>query len=56
VIVSTQSDMHSAVAGAWGLKGPLTGRGEAVMRTLMEIGEVANVERFAEEAIATSGV
>jgi len=55
VIVSTQSDMHSAVAGGVGaLKGPLHGgAGEAVMRTLMEIGEVANVERFAEEAIAT---
>src|SRR5437867_1238831 len=54
-IVSTQSDMHSAVAGGVGaLKGPLHGgAGEAVMRTLMEIGEVANVERFAEEAIAT---
>src|SRR2546426_705582 len=55
VIVSTQSDMHSAVAGGVGaLKGPLHGgAGEAVMRTLMEIGEVANVDRFAEEAIAT---
>src|SRR5207244_3842664 len=36
VIVSTQSDMHSAVAGGVGaLKGPLHGgAGEAVMRTL----------------------
>src|SRR5206468_8485689 len=44
VIVSTQSDMHSAVAGGVGaLKGPLHGgAGEAVMRTLMEIGEVAH--------------
>ena len=40
-IVSTQSDMHSAVAGGVGaLKGPLHGgAGEAVMRTLMEIGK-----------------
>ena len=53
-IVSTQSDMHSAVAGGVGaLKGPLHGgAGEAVMRTLMEIGEVANVDAFAEKALA----
>ncbi|MGH7312024.1 MAG: citrate/2-methylcitrate synthase [Candidatus Rokuibacteriota bacterium] len=55
VITSTQADMHSAVAGGVGaLKGPLHGgAGEAVMRTLMEIGEVANVERFTDEALAT---
>src|SRR5881275_3633895 len=54
VIVSTQSDMHSAVAGGVGaLKGPLHGgAGEAVMRTLMEIGEVANVEAFTDKALA----
>jgi 2-methylcitrate synthase len=53
-IVSTQSDMHSAVAGGVGaLKGPLHGgAGEAVMRTLMEIGEPANVDAFAERALA----
>jgi citrate synthase len=53
-IVSTQSDMHSAAAGGVGaLKGPLHGgAGEAVMRTLMEIGEVANVDAFAEKALA----
>jgi citrate synthase len=53
VIVSTQSDMHSAVAGGVGaLKGPLHGgAGEAVMRTLMEIGEVANVDTFAAKAL-----
>ncbi len=53
-IVSTQSDMHSAVAGGVGaLKGPLHGgAGEAVMRTLMEIGEVANVDAFSTKAIA----
>ncbi len=55
VIVSTLSDMHSAVAGGVGaLKGPLHGgAGEAVMRTLMEIGELRNVDRFAEQALAT---
>src|SRR2546422_6730650 len=54
VIVSTQSDLHSAVAGGVGaLKGPLHGgAGEAVMRTLMEIGEVANVDTFADRALA----
>src|SRR5437879_12886171 len=52
-IVSTQSDMHSAVAGGVGaLKGPLHGgAGEAVMRTLMEIGEVANVDALTEQAL-----
>jgi citrate synthase len=54
VIVSTQSDMHSAVAGGVGaLKGPLHGgAGEAVMRTLMEIGEVAGVDAFTQRALA----
>jgi citrate synthase len=54
VITSTQSDMHSAVAGGVGaLKGPLHGgAGEAVMRTLLEIGEVANVDAFADRALA----
>ena len=54
VITSTNSDMHSAVAGGVGaLKGPLHGgAGEAVMRTLIEIGERANVDTFAERALA----
>jgi citrate synthase len=54
VITSTNSDMHSAVAGGVGaLKGPLHGgAGEAVMRTLMEIGEVGNVDTFANKALA----
>jgi citrate synthase len=54
VIVSTQSDLHSAVAGGVGaLKGPLHGgAGEAVMRTLLEIGEVANVDAFSDKALA----
>ena len=53
-ITSTNSDMHSAVAGGVGaLKGPLHGgAGEAVMRTLIEIGEVANVDTFATKALA----
>src|SRR4029078_9541117 len=53
-IVSTQSDMHSAVAGGVGArKGPLHGgAGEAVMHTLMEIGEVASVDAFAERSLA----
>ena len=53
-IVSTQSDLHSAVAGGVGaLKGPLHGgAGEAVMHTLMEIGEVANVDAFAQKSLA----
>jgi len=53
-IVSTQSDLHSAAAGGVGaLKGPLHGgAGEAVMRTLMEIGEVATVDAFTEKALA----
>ncbi len=55
VITSTMSDMHSAVSGGVGaLKGTLHGgAGEAVMRTLFEIGEVANVDAFADSAIAT---
>ena len=55
VVTSTLSDMHSAVAGGVGaLKGTLHGgAGEAVMRTLLEIGEVDNVEKFSEEALRT---
>ncbi len=54
VITSTQSDLHSAVAGGVGaLKGPLHGgAGEAVMRTLMEIGEPGNVDAFSDKALA----
>jgi citrate synthase len=55
VVTSTLSDMHSAVAGGVGaLKGTLHGgAGEAVMRTLLEIGEVDNVDGFSEEALRT---
>ncbi|OGK91348.1 MAG: citrate synthase [Candidatus Rokubacteria bacterium GWC2_70_24] len=53
VIAATLSDMHSAVAGGVGaLKGTLHGgAGEAVMRTLMEIGRVDNVEAFTDRAL-----
>ena len=54
VIAATLSDMHSAVAGGVGaLKGTLHGgAGEAVMRTLIEIGEVDRVDSFTERALA----
>jgi citrate synthase len=54
VISATLSDMHSAVAGGVGaLKGTLHGgAGEAVMRTLIEIGRVDNVEPWADKALA----
>ena len=54
VISSTLSDMHSAVAGGIGaIKGSLHGgAGEAVMRTLQEIGKVENVDAFVETALA----
>ena len=54
VISSTLSDMHSAIAGGIGaIKGPLHGgAGEAVMRTLQEIGKVENVDAFVETALA----
>lgn len=54
VVTSTQSDMHSAVAGGVGaLKGPLHGgAGEAVMRTLLEIDTVEAVDGFADRALA----
>ncbi len=54
VIAATLSDMHSAVAGAVGaLKGTLHGgAGEAVMRTLLEIGRLDNVDAFVDRALA----
>jgi len=54
VIAATLSDMHSAVAGGVGaLKGTLHGgAGEAVMRTLMEVGRVDNVDPWADSALA----
>jgi citrate synthase len=54
VIAATLSDTHSAVAGGVGaLKGTLHGgAGEAVMRTLMEVDEVARVDGFVDTALA----
>jgi citrate synthase len=54
VIAATLSDMHSAVAGGVGaMKGTLHGgAGEAVMRTLIEIGRLDNVEAFTDRALA----
>jgi citrate synthase len=53
-IASTLSDMHSAVSGAVGaLKGSLHGgAGEAVMRTLQEIGSPERAEAFTRQALA----
>jgi citrate synthase len=54
VIAATLSDLHSAVAGGVGaLKGTLHGgAGEAVMRTLIEIGRVDNVDPWTDKALA----
>jgi citrate synthase len=54
VIAATLSDMHSAVAGGVGaLKGTLHGgAGEAVMRTLLEVGRLDAVDGFVQRAMA----
>ncbi len=54
VVASTLADMHSAVSGALGaLKGPLHGgAGEAVMRTLQEVGHPDRAEAFTRQALA----
>ena len=54
VVASTLSDMHSAVSAAIGaLKGPLHGgAGEAVMRTLEEIGQPDKADTFTRNALA----
>jgi citrate synthase len=53
VIAATLSDMHSAVAGGVGaLKGTLHGgAGEAVMRTLLEVRSLDNVDAFVDRAL-----
>lgn len=53
-IISSLSDIYSAVTGAIGsLKGPLHGgANEAVMHTLLEIGEVDKAEAWMRDAIA----
>ncbi len=54
VVASTLSDMHSAVSAAIGaLKGSLHGgAGEAVMRTLEEIGQPDHADTFTRRALA----
>ena len=54
MVASTLSDMYSAVsAGVGALKGPLHGgAGEAVMRTLEEIGSPTNADAFTRQALA----
>ena len=54
VVASTLSDMHSAVSAAIGaLKGSLHGgAGEAVMKTLEEIGQPENADTFTRQALA----
>jgi citrate synthase len=54
VVASTLSDMHSAVSAAIGaLKGSLHGgAGEAVMKTLEEIGQPENADAFTRQALA----
>lgn len=53
-IASTESDMYSAISGALGaLKGPLHGgANEAVMRMLLQLGDVSTVEPFVKDALA----
>jgi citrate synthase len=53
-IASTESDMYSAISGALGaLKGPLHGgANEAVMRMLIQIGDVSGVEPFVKDALS----
>ncbi len=54
VIAATLSDMHSAITGGVAaLKGALHGGANAkAMETLLEIGELENVEPFVERALA----
>lgn len=53
-IASTESDMYSAISGALGaLKGPLHGgANEAVMKMLLQLGDISEVEPFVEDALA----
>jgi citrate synthase len=54
VITSTQSDLHSAIAGAIGaLKGPLHGgANEKVLDVLKHVGKKENAEAWVREALA----
>jgi citrate synthase len=53
-IASTEADMYAAVSGALGaLKGPLHGgANEAVMKMLLDLGDISNVEPFVKDALA----
>lgn len=53
ITASTLSDLHSAIVSAIGtLKGPLHGgANEAVMRTLLEIGDVSRAEQYVRGAL-----
>ncbi len=53
-IASTESDMYSAISGALGaLKGPLHGgANEQVMKMLIKLGDVSNVEPFVKDALS----
>lgn len=57
VIAATLSDLYSVITGAIGaLKGPLHGGANTeVIRTLEEIGTVANVENYVEEVKTRKG-
>jgi citrate synthase len=57
VIAATLSDLHSAITGAIGaLKGPLHGGANTeVLKTLMEVGSVANVRPWVEDVRAKKG-
>jgi citrate synthase len=56
-IASTESDMYSAVTGAIGaLKGPLHGgANEAVMKMLLQLGDISKVEDWVKSTLATKG-
>lgn len=55
VVSSTNADLHAAVTAALGaLKGNLHGgAAEATMNTLLEIGDMSNVDKFVDHAFAT---
>ncbi len=55
VIISSLSDMHSAIAGAIGsLKGPLHGgANEAVMHMLLDVGDAKDAENWMLDALNT---
>ncbi|MDC1142019.1 citrate/2-methylcitrate synthase [Planctomycetota bacterium] len=57
VVASTLSDMYSAIAAAVGaLKGPLHGgANEGVIKTLLEIGDMENIEPWLNERLSQKG-